>query len=453
MKKKLLAALLCSAIVATSLTGCGSKEETASNESKANEAVVGESTEGEAQKELEGELVIALWDNRTMELFDDLDMEGRFQEIYPNVTLEFEKLKDDSEYWNAMKMRAAANQLPDVMFNKTFTLSRFKEYLVDVSDLEAVKDNKAAEGYAVDGKILGIPMTMSSEYVYYWKDMFEEAGVSVPNTWAELEEVSKKLQDHFGASNQDYMAFAIGAKDEWTTYPFAEFMPALISGNGQNWNTMATQDEPFSEGTDVTRAFQKIDSLFSSGVFGKDPLGLSNDQAYNLFATKKATMIAAGARALGTFKEAAESTEEMGTFYLPVRESEQEPFRTITQGDLFLSATTHSKNPELAKAFIEFCFSEKYYPDHIKEISDDGASITFEKQKDPVLAQADTLQPDAEIVMYDGGGDDYTALVSETTFDYKKLGAQMLIPDFDLDKALQELNQKWKEARTKLGLQ
>ena len=439
MKKKVLAALLCAAMVATSLVGCGGSEGK-------------ESGKKDGESELSGELVIALWDNRTMELFESLDLEGRFQELYPDVTLEFEKLKDDTEYWNAMKMRAAANQLPDVMFNKTFTLSRFKEYLVDISDLKAVEDNKVASGYAVDDKILGIPLTMSSEYVYYWKDMFKEAGVEVPDTWAELEEVSKKLQDYYGKDNGDYMAFAIGGKDEWTTYPFAEFMPSLISGNGQNWNTMAGQDEPFAEGTDVNTAFKKIDSLFSSGVFGKDPLGLSNDQAYNLFATKQSSIIAAGARALKSFKDTAESTYELGTFYLPVRDDESEPFRTVTQGDLFLSVTSHCENPELAKAFVEFCFSEDWYPDHIKSIPDDSASKTFTKEKDPILAQADELQPEAEIVMYDGGGDDFQALVAETTFDYKKLGAQMLIPDFDLDEALNELNTKWKAAREKLEI-
>ena len=439
MKKKVLAALLCAAMVATSLVGCGGSDGK-------------ESGKKDGESELSGELVIALWDNRTMELFESLDLEGRFQELYPDVTLEFEKLKDDTEYWNAMKMRAAANQLPDVMFNKTFTLSRFKEYLVDISDLKAVEDNKVASGYAVDDKILGIPLTMSSEYVYYWKDMFKEAGVEVPDTWAELEEASKKLQDYYGKDNGDYMAFAIGGKDEWTTYPFAEFMPSLISGNGQNWNTMAGQDEPFAEGTDVNTAFKKIDSLFSSGVFGKDPLGLSNDQAYNLFATKQSSIIAAGARALKSFKDTAESTDELGTFYLPVRDDESEPFRTVTQGDLFLSVTSHCENPELAKAFVEFCFSEDWYPDHIKSIPDDSASKTFTKEKDPILAQADELQPEAEIVMYDGGGDDFQALVAETTFDYKKLGAQMLIPDFDLDEALNELNTKWKAAREKLEI-
>lgn len=55
------------------------------------------------------------------------------------------------------------------MFNKPFTLSRFKDYLIDLSDLDATRNNELAAGYGLDGKILGIPMTAGYEYVYYWK--------------------------------------------------------------------------------------------------------------------------------------------------------------------------------------------------------------------------------------------------------------------------------------------
>lgn len=210
-----------------------------------------------------------------MEYIDQNDMVGKFQEHYPNAEIEVEKIKDGNEYWNAMKMRAAANQLPDVMFNKPFTLSQFQDYLLDLSDLEAAKNNTLAAGYAVDGKILGVPMTAGYEYVYYWKDMFEEAGVEVPTTWEELKTVSKTLQDYYGAKDPDFMAIALGAKDEWPDCPYMEFMPALVNGNGQNWNDMAATDTPFAEGTDINTAYHRVYDLFTSGVFGKDPLGLS----------------------------------------------------------------------------------------------------------------------------------------------------------------------------------
>jgi raffinose/stachyose/melibiose transport system substrate-binding protein len=55
--------------------------------------------------------------------------------------------------------------------------------------------------------------------------------------------------------------------------------------------------------------------------------------------------------------------------------------------------------------------------------------------------------------MYDGGGDDFAAIQNETTFDYKKLGAEMLTDGFDLNAALAGLNEKWAAAREKLQIQ
>ena len=428
------------AVLATSLlaTGCGSDKK-------------GNSTEGGAAS-LSGTLTFAIWDNNLNDFIESNDMVGKFQEKYPNIDIEVEKIKDDSEYWNTMKMRASANQLPDVMFNKTFTLSRFKDYLVDLSDTEAAKNNELAEGYAVDGKILGIPMTAGYEYVYYWKDMFKEAGVEVPTTWSQFEEVSKKLQDYYGKDNKDFMAIACGLKDEWPDYPYMEFMPALESGNGQNWNDMAKQDEPFTDGSDINKAYKKVQSLFTSGVLGKDPLGIGNDQATALFASKKAAIIALGDWGLQNIQNQTDDTSELGTFYLPTRDSESDPFNVIVQGDSFMGVTTHSKNPEAAKAFVEWFYSDAWYPDYLNYITSASSMKNFPKDKDAILAQADELCQDPQMIMYDGGGDDFTAIQNETTFDYKKLGAEMLTDGFNLDNKFSELNEKWKAARQKLDI-
>lgn len=463
MKKKWISLTLAVVMIAGCLAGCNKPEkDKATNEPKEDKTTTESNEEKEPptsdqvetdKVDLSGEIVFTIWDNNLMDYIDANDMVGKFQEKYPDIEVEVEKIKDDSEYWNAMKMRASANQLPDVMFNKPFTLTRFKDYLVDLTDTQASANNNLASGYAIDGKVLGIPMTAGYEYVYYWKDLFKEANVSVPTTWEELETVSATLQEYFVAKDKDFMAIALGAKDEWPNYPFTEFMPALVNGNGQNWNDMAKSDSPFSEGTDIYDAYQRINKLFSSGVFGKDPLGLGNDQATTLFAQKKAAIIALGDWGLQNIQNGAENIDELGTFYLPVRKTASEPFRYVVQGDSFMGVTTHSKNTEASIAFVEWFYSDAWYPDYLNYVTSASSMKNFPKDKHPILAQADAAQPDAEMVMYDGGGDDFAALQNETTFDYKKLGAQMFTKGFDLDKALEDLNSKWAAARTKLQIQ
>ncbi len=404
------------------------------------------------ESELSGTLTFAIWDNNLNTFIEENDMVGKFQKHYPDVDIEVEKIKDDSEYWNAMKMRASANQLPDIMFNKPFTLSRFKDFLLDISDTTAAKNNLLAEGYAVEGKILGVPMTSGYEYVYYWKDLFEEANVLVPTTWEELEQASLSLQAYYGKDNPDFMALAMGLKDEWPNYPFMEFMPALESGNGENWNHMATQDRPFEKGQDIYEAYTKIYTFFNSGVLGRDPLGIGNDQATSIFATKGVAMIALGDWGLQNIVAGAEDISELGTFYLPTRNSVDDPYNVIVQGDSFMGVTTHSKIPEAAVAFVEWFYSDEWYPDYINYVSSDSSMKNFPKEKDPVLAQADQTASEIQWVMYNGGNDDFSSIQNETTFDYKKLGAKMLIDGFDVDTVFEDLNQRWTEARKKLNV-
>lgn len=441
MKRKFLAALLCT-VMMIGLGACGNSG------NSGNEENVSSGEEG-----LSGDLVFAIYDNNLMTLIDEKDMVGKFQEKYPDANIEVEKIKDDSEYWNTMKMRASANQLPDIMVNKTFTLSRFKEYLLDLSDLKSAKNNEYAEGYAVDDKILGLPTVVGGDYVFYWKDQFEEAGITeIPETWEEYEEAAEKLQEHFGTKDPDYMAIAMGAKDEWPDYSFMEFMPAAQGGNGQNWNDMAKTDTPFADGTDINTAYHKINDLFTSGVFGKDPLGIGHDQAASLFAQKQAGMIVSGAWCLKGIVDGADSTDDLGTFYLPFRDTKEDSFNYVVQGDGFLSVTTHSKNPELAKAFVEWFMSEEWYPEFINYVTDASTMTNCPKEKDPILQEADELQPDLTEIMYDGGGDDFQAIQNEVAFDYKKLGAEMFTEDFDLEQRLSELDEKWKKARSSLNI-
>lgn len=401
---------------------------------------------------MSGTITFTIWDNNLNTFIEENDMVGKFQQVYPNANIEVEKIKDDSEYWNSMKMRATAGQLPDVMFNKPFTLSRFQDYLIDLSNTKAAQDNLLADGYKIGGKVLGIPMTSGYEYVFYWKDLLKEANVEVPTTWKELEEATLKLQAYYGAKDKDFIALGMGLKDEWPDYPFMEFMPALISGNGQNWNTMAATDTPFAAGTDVNVAYNRIFKLFTSGVLGKDPLGLGNDQITNLFGSKKIAIFPSGDWSLQNISNATDDISQLGTFYLPTRETSSDPYRVIVQGDSFLGVTTHSKNQELAKAFVEWFYSDAWYPAYINYVSSASSMKSFPKEKDQILAEADANCPGMELVMYDGGGDNFQAIQNETAFDYKKLGAQMLTSNFDLQKAFDDLNSKWTNARAKLQI-
>lgn len=461
--KKMIAGLLCCALV-LSMTACGSgagsADQTTSASgaeptpqaggSQAGSSPSGEAPSGELDPNIKATLTFATWDNEAMLLYEELEMESLFKQKFPNVEIEIEEFKDDEEYFNSMKIRAAANELPDVMFLQPRKFPIFKEFMLDLSDMEAVKNNRLAGGYQVDGKIIGIPEKQGGDYVFYWSDVFEGAGVSVPKTWEDFVNTADKLQQHYGAQDPDFMALAMGAKDEWPVYPLMEYGPASFSGTGDYWDRMAGEDEPFAEGKPIRAAFEKVNALFSNGVLGRDPLGIGYDQALSLFTQKKAGMMIDSSLGLAKIKGSGADLTTLKSFYLPFT-GDDGSFNHAVQGDFFMSIPASAPNPALSKAFVEFYFGE-WYPAYIQRLSSESTMTTAEKAKDPYMAYADQEQPTYNLVMYKAGGDDYAAIVSETKFDYNKLGTAMLTEGFDLGARFDELNAAWKAARAKLGL-
>lgn len=268
------------------------------------------------------------------------------------------------------------------------------------------------------------------------------------NSWRS----AKSFRNISALRTPDFGAICMGAKDAWPTYPLMEYGPAAQSGNGYYWDAMTKEDAPFAEGTDIHTVYGKIYDLFQKGVPGKDPLGITYDQSRALFAKKKGAMTLNSPMFLTAYKADGYDTAGMSTFYLPFRDNSQEDFNLVTQGDCFLTVTNNSENPEVAKAFLEFYFSEAWYPDYIASISSDSTMTPYAKELDPVLQTASQLQPEVKFVTYGAGGSDFINMVSETKFDCKQLGVEMLTDGFDYAKRCEELNQTWAEARTKLGL-
>ena len=452
MMKKVLALARCVCMAAMLLAGCGGAGSSSAAASASGSAAAGTSASaaGALDPNIKATLTFATWDNEAMDLYDELDLEGRFQELYPNVNIEIEEFKDDDEYFNQMKIRASAGELPDLMYLQTRYFPVFKDYMVDLSGTQAAANSVLAEECAVDGRILGVPEKLAGDYVFYWADVFEAAGVAVPHTWEEFVTACETLQDHYGASDPAFMAIAMGAKDSWPVYPFMEYSPASFSGNGAYWDYMTTLDEPFAEGEPIREGYTKIYELFQKGVLGADPLGLGYDQALSLFLNKQAGMMIDNSMGLAKIEASGVDLSELKTFYLPYSNDEG-GINRVVQGDFFLGVANTSENPELAQAFLEFYFSD-FYPDYVQKLASESTMTNAPKEKNQYMAYADGEDVAVNLVNYMGGGDDYTAIVNECKFDYNKVGTSMLTDGFDLEETFAQLNAGWSAAREKLGM-
>src|SRR5262245_43402231 len=140
-KRKWVSSLALVSLVAMSaLTGCATKADTTSVNSAAPAA--------EPVK-----LTLAMWDSKAdLEFWTEKVKE--YSKVKPNVTVEVEKVPDNGGQY--LKVRLAANDMPDLMYLKPSHFQIYKQALLPLDDLNAVKNNKFPT--KIDGKVLGVPL-------------------------------------------------------------------------------------------------------------------------------------------------------------------------------------------------------------------------------------------------------------------------------------------------------
>ncbi|RED63426.1 ABC transporter substrate-binding protein [Cohnella phaseoli] len=434
--KLILVILLCAFTI---LAACGKNNGAGAGESQTSGASPSQTTEAssaapEASKE-KVTLKMAMWDSNNEFISFLQEKVKEYSQVAPHVTVELEPFKGDGDYLQAMKVRSAGNELPDILELKPNWLNDFKEQLIPLDGAGFLEKNQYASKYAVDGKIIAVPTVSFPELVYYHPSVFEELGLKVPTTWPQFIEVLTKIKD-----NGKYIPYAMGGKDAWPDYPFNEFIPHIVSGDESYLSNMAKQDNPFGEGTAFYQGFKQIEELYQAQVFGTDPLGISWDQATVLFSSKKAAVVAAGLWFLPTYEQKTGSTEDIAAFPMPYRASESEPLKLMTFTDHFYGIASSGKHQEEAKAFMEWFYSPEVYQTYIDKAQ---LNSTFEGVQSNVQFLKDFYaQNQAEAFTYIPGDAEYTRISNAIQLDVKALGQDMMSGK-KVDDFVGELNKKW----------
>ncbi|MFC5449982.1 ABC transporter substrate-binding protein [Paenibacillus aestuarii] len=431
MKRTLVTSVL-SLTLAFSVAGCGVNTSTKdSNPAKA--------PAGDSSKTNTVTLKLAMWDSDSEFLDSWTKKVKEFSNVMPNVKVEVETFKSDADYLQAMKVRLAANELPDIIELKPNFINDFKAELTALNDLSVTAKNAKAKQFAVDGKVLALPVISFPELVYYHPSVFKELNLSVPTTWEQFVSVLTEIK-----KSGKYQPYAMGGKDSWPNYPFNEFMPLLESGDENYYDKIAGMDKPFDKGTPFYKSYTDIQTLYGAKVMGADPLGMSNDQATGLFEAKKAAVIAAGLWYLPQYKSKVGNIDDLAAFPLPVRHSESEPLKVMTFTDNFFGINNKSKNVDAAKKFEEWMFGSDAYSFYVNKKQ---ANSVMEGVKADVPFLNDFYKTNKfEEFNYRPGGENFNKYVNSIQLDWKKLGQDMM-GGAALDQISSELNDKWTKAR------
>ena len=151
-------------------------------------------------------LTLAAWSLSSTPEFKTLT--DAFTKANPNITVQLKEYKAGNDYDTQMIADLAAGSAPDLYIlknlNNVFTYQNGKQ-LMDVSDVAAGYDSKTSglAAYQIAGKTYAIPYRQDSWYLFYDKDMFDKAGVAIPDgkwTWDDYAAAAGKLSKAVGGN-------------------------------------------------------------------------------------------------------------------------------------------------------------------------------------------------------------------------------------------------------------
>lgn len=149
------------------------------------------------------ELTLSGWSLATTPEFQVLA--DAYHAKHPNVTVTLKEY-DATKYNDLIVADLAANAAPDIITQKNVSyVTVFAPKLVDISDLVAdlPEGINGVKSYEVAGKQYALPYRNDSWVLFYNKDLFDKAGVAVPDgtwTWDDYADTAKELTTKLGAA-------------------------------------------------------------------------------------------------------------------------------------------------------------------------------------------------------------------------------------------------------------
>jgi raffinose/stachyose/melibiose transport system substrate-binding protein len=270
-----------------------------------------------------------------------------FEAKHPNIRIETDYIQTVN-YSAGVKMRLLGGEKMDVF--DIWSPSLFEEFrkldddvYLDVSGSEFLDDflPSSLEAVTIDGKVYGVPGVMHTDGLLYNKTMFQEMGLSVPDTWDEFLAACESLK---GSG-----VIPIALNSEWWVPQF--FFGSMMSNNGADaaWTAKLERGELRANDPVLVDAMKKTREIIDRGYVPEDWHTQKHEQSRDLIGQGKAAMIVTGTWDL--LDVIARNPDQEIEFMMVPGEGRTVPNFNIGSYKVIRSTTEH---PDEAKRFVAF---------------------------------------------------------------------------------------------------
>ena len=330
MKKKhaVSAVLVVSMLAAVILPGCGSDE----NDGKT-------------------EIEILQYKPEAATYFDQV--EDEFNASHDDIHLTISSPNDAS---TIMRTRFVREDYPDIIgiggdINYSYYVDA--DILADVSDYPGITNVKQAyidilEGLEITPKdgTYGVPYVANAAGILYNKDMFEEHGWEIPETWGELIDLCEEIQA------EGILPFYFGFRDTWTCLaPWNSLAVDLAPAD--TCKQVNAGETTFSE--EYKETAEKCMELVSYGP--DDPFAYGYNDACTAFANGESAMYPIGSYAVPQILSV-NPKMNIDSFVTPGNDDASK--NTLNSGvDLMFAVTADCENKEAAYEVLDFLMADE----------------------------------------------------------------------------------------------
>lgn len=390
MKKQILAVLMCTAVTASLLAGCGGKTSSSPAEAGGSQ---GGAAEASGDKVVLNVINYHVGTDYAADYYAYLFSEFQKTEEGKNIEFKFEEIPTTDAFNQKIKLLISSGDLPDIVFNGGNNITELAVRSGKVQDLtpffdedpewKAMFDEESLKFNSVDGKIYGVPVSKEISYIYYNKDLFTQAGLQAPDvayeTWEEFFAVCDTLKE------KGIIPLGMDTADlGWLSNLWYS---GLIGTNGEAGNTFMNTMYPTEYSTpevlEATADLQKMLSQYTTA----DAVGGKYDTMATHFFNSEVAMIPNGPWMIPDIRSTEKAPEgfydKIGIMLLPEYGMEMVP----TPGDM-----VGAKDPEKIKAAVAFLKFETTKENQIKGLEMAGLQpVSSEIEIPSSLTGADPL--------------------------------------------------------------
>ena len=403
-KKKVISAVLAvSMLAAVILPGCGSDENSGKTE-----------------------IEILQYKPEAATYFDQV--EEQFNATHDDIHLTISSPNDAS---TIMRTRFIREDYPDIIgiggdINYSYYVDA--DILADVSDYEGLSDVKQSyidilENLEITPKdgTYGVPYVANAAGILYNKDMFEEHGWEIPESWSELIDLCEEIQA------EGILPFYFGFRDTWTCLaPWNSLAVDLAPAD--TCQQVNAGETTFSE--EYVEVAEKCLELVSYGP--EDPFAYGYNDACTAFANGESAMYPIGSYAVPQILSV-NPEMNIDSFVTPGNDDPSK--NTLNSGvDLMFAVTAEYENKEAAYEVLDFLMADE----NIQAYIDDQNAVPCKDGDFDLAPMLDGMTPFIE----SGNMTDY-----QDHYYPSEMAADALIQTYlinkDADAFLKDFDSRW----------